>query len=275
MATVIRSPRVSKKPRKLRSTEVAAPVEPKVTETEAQPAPEMHVKDPPEPYAVPEERIVHAPAEPMITREEYAELERRLELAESRAETAERELAAVESDLASLKAAARDEGLAAGREEAGNRLDAEYRQKLQSVQEILQTLSAELPKLVLQAEDSIVETVYATVLRIVGDQLIEPKGIIALVKHVSAQLVRPENFIVRLSPDDYELLTAGSGRISLSQDESARLKVVPDERIELGGCILESATGSLDARLEIQLQRLKDVLLDSRARRQSELLGKK
>jgi flagellar assembly protein FliH len=272
VATVIRSPRLNKKPRKLHSTEAA---EPKAVEPKVQPIPEMHIKESPEPYTVPEERIINAPVEPAITAEEFAELERRTELAEARAVAAERELSAVESDLETLRTTAREEGFAAGHAEANNRLDVEYQQKLQSVQEVLHALSTELQKLVLQAEDSIVETVYAAVVRIIGDQLIEPEGIVALVKHVSAQLVRPENFIVRLAPEDYELITAGSGRISLSQDESAKLKVVPDTRIELGGCILESATGSLDARLEVQLQRLKDVLLDSRARRQSELLGQK
>jgi flagellar assembly protein FliH len=282
MATVIRSPRLNKKPRKLHGAEAVEPkavesraAEPNTVETGAQPVTEMRIKESPETYAVPEERIINAPVEPAITAEQFAGLERRAELAESRAAAAERELSTVESDLESLRVTAREEGFAAGREEANNRLDAEFQQKLQSVQQVLHAVSAELQKLVLQAEDSIVETVYATVVRIIGDQLIGPEGIVALVKHVSAQLVRPENFIVRLAPEDYELITAGSGRISLSQDESAKLKVVPDSRIELGGCILESATGSLDARLEVQLQRLKDVLLDSRARRQSELLGKK
>src|SRR5688500_5068904 len=62
MATVIRSPRLYKKPRKLHSAEAveSKEVESKTVEPKAQPVPQMQIKDPPERYAVPAERIVHA-----------------------------------------------------------------------------------------------------------------------------------------------------------------------------------------------------------------------
>jgi flagellar biosynthesis/type III secretory pathway protein FliH len=40
---------------------------------------------------------------------------------------------------------------------------------------------------------------------------------------------------------------------------------VPDERVALGGCLIDSPGGTLDGRLETQLQRLREVLVATRA----------
>jgi flagellar assembly protein FliH len=270
VASVIRSPRLNKKPRKLQGAE-------EVVERPLQPEPAAQIQETGGFYAEPVENTAplmeQVAPEPGITEEELAALKRRLEQAESRAEAAEHELAAIRSGLEQLRTDAREQGYAAGCQQANDRLDAEYQRKLESVQAVLQGISSRLEQLVSHAEDTMVETIYAAVVKIIGERMVEPENILSMIRHVSSQLVRPENFTVRLAPADYELVM--QARSHPGDNEIAAVKIVADPRVELGGCILESVTGSLDARLEVQLQRLKGVLLDSRARRQSELQAKK
>ncbi len=67
--------------------------------------------------------------------------------------------------------------------------------------------------------------------------------------------------VVRVSPDDYEALLVEPVLIEL-EDQRGAIRLVEDPRVMLGGCIVESSRGTLDARLETQIERLKSVLLD-------------
>jgi flagellar biosynthesis/type III secretory pathway protein FliH len=68
---------------------------------------------------------------------------------------------------------------------------------------------------------------------------------------------------VRLHPRDVALLhhlLDRRGRGGLLRLKALGLKVVPDESLEYGGCVVETATGHYDADLEGQLRRLHQVL---------------
>ena len=57
-------------------------------------------------------------------------------------------------------------------------------------------------------------------------------------------------------------MAIGEGLLPKNGD-TARLELVADERVELGGCLIETDGGTLDGRLETQLKRLRDTLLDA------------
>jgi len=46
--------------------------------------------------------------------------------------------------------------------------------------------------------------------------------------------------------------------------DDAKIEIFPDERVSIGGCLLEAGGGTLDARLEVQLRQLLDTLTRAR-----------
>lgn len=262
MATVIRSPRVHDNPRMLK----------KALNEEASDHFEKAEAAPPEQLSSVEVEETAGPYEPEISPEDVAELRRKVDEAEERAGKAERAVAMLQEELQKCRAEAREQGYAAGYEESCRKVDAECRENLEAIERVSQGFLGRLDNLVTESEDIIVETIYASVLKIIGEQLIDKESIVKMVRHVAGQLLHTENFIVRLSPPDCDLLKKSRKKL-FTENEAASVRLVPDNRIELGGCILESAGGSLDARLEVQLSRLKEVLLNNRARRQNELTG--
>lgn len=58
---------------------------------------------------------------------------------------------------------------------------------------------------------------------------------------------------VRVHPDDVSL-------VPIPGDADQRLEVIPDDAISRGGCLIQLPQGTIDARLETQLQRLQDEL---------------
>jgi flagellar assembly protein FliH len=75
-----------------------------------------------------------------------------------------------------------------------------------------------------------------------------------MVQQAARQLRAKENLVLRVAAADHARL---AGKIVV---EGARLEVVADERVTLGGCLVETAGGTLDARLEVQLRQLVDTL---------------
>jgi flagellar assembly protein FliH len=161
----------------------------------------------------------------------------------------------VEAELADLRAEAERRGYAAGHEKG----EAEARRALQSQVERFQGLAAQLVQaraaVLADAEDGIVELAFAALCRILGEQAATREGVLAMVARCASARER-EQVGIRLHPDDFALLGDAAGH-------AARFS--PDPGIALGGCIVEGSTGTLDARLEIQLARLAEALLAVRA----------
>ena len=84
-------------------------------------------------------------------------------------------------------------------------------------------------------------------------------GVVAVAK-LLVQHGTKDQLAVHVHPSDAALLAAG-------RDGNEAWRWVADDAVQLGGVILRSPEGSLDARLEIQLAALREALLKTRAQR--------
>jgi len=150
------------------------------------------------------------------------------------------------------------QGYAAGVEQA--RADNEGR--LQELQQVIGSMRGALSGGIAGAEDLIVEIAFEAVCRIIGDAVGRRDGVLAVVREVIRGVRERENLVVRVAPQDYELI-AGERQRLLRNGDASRIELVADERIELGGCLIETSGGTLDGRLETQFQRLRDTLVSA------------
>jgi flagellar assembly protein FliH len=104
------------------------------------------------------------------------------------------------------------------------------------------------------AEEAMVEIAFAAVCKVLGEAAASEEGVRAMVQEAMRQIRAKEGLVLRVAPADYERLAG------LSLGEGAKLELVADERVALGGCLIETAGGTLDARLEVQLRQLVDTL---------------
>lgn len=167
---------------------------------------------------------------------------------------------AVQAELEDLRADAERRGYAAGHELG----EADARRQLHSQVERFQGLAAQMVQakagVLEDAEDSVVELAFTALCRILGEQAATREGVRAMVAQCAIDARQREQVGVRLHPDDFSLIGADAGQ---------QLRCSPDAGVVLGGCIVDSSTGSLDARLETQLARLADTLLAVRAARRA------
>jgi len=98
--------------------------------------------------------------------------------------------------------------------------------------------------------------------KIIGREVTEAEAVQRMIAHALSQVPVRTNLSIRLNPADAALLTPLRGKML---DKTTQLPdtvvFIPDENIHRGGCIITSALGELDARVETHLAFIEKALL--------------
>lgn len=166
------------------------------------------------------------------------------------------------------------EGLASGRKEAQGELErarseaadaaaADVEHRLARLDDLLKGLATDLAQRLADAEDDLVALSHEAVCRVLGEEAATPAALRSMVKHLLAQHGQRAQLAIHVHPDDLAALNEEG-----APDDST-WRWVPDNSVQLGGVILRSPEGSIDARLETQLAVLSETLLAVRRERKA------
>jgi flagellar assembly protein FliH len=216
-----------------------------------------------------DEEAMRREADRYASTQAMVKLEEALRVSQARTEQTEAELQRLLSDIENLRqdavASGTESGYQAGHAEGSDEID----RRVERLARLSDQLFKAKEDALVAAEAEMVEVVFASVAKILGDAFVGADAVVAAVRQSIKQLVNRDHLVIHLSTEDMRLLEeVASGR----EEElfGTRVEIVADERIELGGCLLQTRSGGLDARLEVQMRQLRDCLLDVAARRQEE-----
>lgn len=185
-----------------------------------------------------------------------------LETESQRANQAEEALKQYEAQLGELRLAAQQDGVERGLKQALVESEKTLNSQIESLSSVFEKLAAQKRQLFAdEAEKVAVEIGFHAAAKIVGLSATDRKLVEAIVETAMESVADKSNLIVRLSPADYERLTLADNEKRLSALTGVDLR--SDRSIQFGGCIMESSGGMLDARLELQLEAIKQALLDA------------
>ena len=117
-----------------------------------------------------------------------------------------------------------------------------------------------------EQEDVLVEIAFAAACKVIGQIAATEAGVRGMVREAMRGIPAKHAVVLRISPQDFTLLAAHEHALRDLAQEHA-VEVLADERVVMGGCLIETAAGALDARLEVQLRQLAGVLASTRATR--------
>ncbi|QVQ26146.1 FliH/SctL family protein [Achromobacter deleyi] len=168
----------------------------------------------------------------------------------------------MQAEAEQLRKAAREEGLRLGREEGLRAAQAQVAEQVQALQDRFTAVTDALVEALERergaTEDAALELAMAALSRILGDVL-DPAGVAAVIRKASAQLRDPTQVRIRLAPADIELLKTANIDVASLAPQVADVQWVADPAVE-GGCVLQTETGNLDARLHRQVAALAEAL---------------
>lgn len=146
--------------------------------------------------------------------------------------------------------------------------DAGLRARCAQLERLAASVQGQWHELVASAEDEVVALAWEAVCGILATEAARPEAVRMLVSQLMRQHFSACEVRAHVHPEDHELLAASGGA------QRDGWTWVADAGVALGGASLRTAQGSLDARIESQLQRLARTLLRVReARREQQAAG--
>ncbi len=156
-----------------------------------------------------------------------------------------------------------DDAMRSARQEfeqvAGQRLQefkTEANARLAQLERLLANFESAAHQRVGELESDAIALAYSALCKVLGDNARDPVTIAAIVRQGMAQLSGSALLAVRMNEADLRILL-GDEQGRRLQAAAPRVKWVADSSVAAGGCLLDTAAGSLDARLETQLATLR------------------
>ena len=174
-------------------------------------------------------------------------------------------------ELRSLREAAAEQGHLEGVKAGTAEAQQKYSSSIATLEREVALLGDALHKGIDGLTEIGAEVVFEAVVKIIGRSYIDGSGVTDVVKQVIRQAKDKSRLLIRVNPADYRDLT--TEREQLAEGLNVQhIEFAADDRVELGGCLMETPSGNLDGRLEVQLQQLRDTLMSARHRRTESVL---
>ncbi|MBN1127460.1 MAG: hypothetical protein JXA71_00635 [Chitinispirillaceae bacterium] len=152
-------------------------------------------------------------------------------------------------------------GYAQGLETAGNDYDKKIAALQERITSILQDLELEKNTLYANADRTLLTLCRIMVRKIIGIESTTGSDIIvAVLRKALSYVAEKDKLVVRVAPADFPAVSDKKEFWAPVAERLAGISLEQDERITKGGCILESGSGMVDARMETQTAALDEVI---------------
>ena len=166
-------------------------------------------------------------------------------------------LAKAESDAEGLRAAAREDGLREGREEALAALTPGLEALAQAAEAVQADQYARADRL----EAHAVDLALFLAEKIIGGALaVEPERVVEAVRGALRGIVERERVTVLVHPEDLELVRESMDAVRASLGGIEHCEVQAERRVSRGGAVVRTPDGDVDARVETKLLRAREVV---------------
>ncbi len=175
---------------------------------------------------------------------------------------AERHIAGAQARVAEIEASARERGLAEAQAVARAQAQKEVQLAVSDLRGQLTTTLDELAglreHLATQAEHELVRLALEIAKKVVQREVrVDREIVLTLARVALARLHSRANATVRLHPEDYAYVWSHRERLN----SEGAVEIVEDRTVGLGGCIVQSELGEIDARIEQQFAEIEQEFL--------------
>jgi flagellar biosynthesis/type III secretory pathway protein FliH len=159
----------------------------------------------------------------------------------------------------------RVQGLTEAAAAIGARDDAERTAAARRLDVLLESMATETARFAADLEREAYRFAVAVAERIVKREItLDESVVMRQMREAIRRIVGVEAITVRVHPEDEALVRSHRSAMLSSSDSVREIVIEGDETVERGGCILESATGNVDARIGSQLRQIETALFGAR-----------
>lgn len=111
------------------------------------------------------------------------------------------------------------------------------------------------------AEPEMIKLVASIAEKVIGRIAAENTDLIRSVVRQALERALGDRITVSVNPEDYRTLMEGEHEFKETLDRTKRLIFREDESVSKGGCVVETEVGTIDARIETQLEAIRKALV--------------
>lgn len=208
----------------------------------------------PAPFGETEARSIIAETEAIIKQlMERAEQQAAALIQGARAQ-AEQLLQEARSQAEDLKRISQEQGYQEGRQQITEEMEDARRSALQEAEQLIGQARQERERLLAEVEPQTIELAVAIARRVIGRELmLHPETVQDIAREALRQARGGDELIVKVHETSYEALRAGWEEVVPNGDFARRCRIEVDNRVEPGGCVVDTRSGSIDAQISTQL----------------------
>ncbi len=155
-----------------------------------------------------------------------------------------------------------EEGYQLGIEDGVQHAKEQYQMHLQKAAYLLEEAYQEKASIIQEAEPFVIELTMEIAKKVLQQELkMQPDSLIHIIKQTLASVYETESISIGVTPEDFSFVQRQREQLLAMNNGRVEIKVFPDYSIEQGGCIIRTSSGSVDARIDVQLSEIKKVLL--------------
>ncbi|MBT2657833.1 flagellar assembly protein FliH [Bacillus sp. ISL-18] len=166
------------------------------------------------------------------------------------------------------------DGYSIGQAEAREQIEQEYRHKLEQIQEILENAYQQKEAIIAEAEPFLLELSTVIAAQIVKQELeTHPDKFLELIRQHILRFKEKEFITVCVHPDDFEFIQNERNHLVAVVNGETEIKIITDHSVSPKGCIIRTAYGSIDARIDTQIDEVKKAILEARREPESDFIS--
>lgn len=156
-----------------------------------------------------------------------------------------------------------ERGRQEGYEKAMRELEEKYSEQLINKYDEFEKIIASIDDKLIEYEKAFEKILgsaaYAIAEKIIYAEIKREPAIDNVINAAAKKIMSANELTIRINPADYELLDS-ENKLPVFQNAFTRVKFEKNDRIERGGCFIESDIGNVDARIKTQLEEVKKLL---------------
>jgi len=169
-------------------------------------------------------------------------------------------VADAEQRAAQIENESRQSGFEQGVGDGRTAAQAEMDEMLETMRGLVEIARVERHKIIEGAEPEIVRLSVAIAERILNAHLdVRHDAVLDTVRSAVTRLVTRETVTVRVNPSDIELMREHRDRI-MSMNDIDNLRLIEDQRVDRGGVVIDTESGTIDAKMSTQLREVRRLL---------------
>lgn len=154
------------------------------------------------------------------------------------------------------------QGFEEGKVQAELDLQVQIEEMMKEAREVLEEAYVAKDQIIQEAEPFLVDLACGIAEKVIDMQLtVAPEQMLELIRQNLTRKREQGMITLCVAPEQFTFVQAAREELALAIDSQAELQILPDATVKDKGCVIRSAFGSVDARIDTQLTEIKKELI--------------